>query len=331
MKAVVLNEIGGELQLQEVATPRPGKSQVLIKVQASGVNFADSQIRLGHYPVIPDAPVILGVEVAGAIEAVGEEVDQNMLNKRIVAVLFSTGGHGGYAEYAVASVEELIFIPDNVSYEEALAIPIQGLTAYFLLKESARISTNDSILIHAAAGGVGSIAIQLAKIFGIEKVFAGVSNESKLALARSLGADIPVNYADPNWTEQIQKETNRHGVDIILSSATDGIAKQSFNVLAPYGRFVVYGSLDIKSSSFGPEQVLKMVFNNQSLVGFYIGLYTSIPENFKKAADYLLYLVSSGALKIVTSSQYDLKDAQKAHEDMANRKTIGKVTLKINQ
>ncbi|MFA6086927.1 zinc-binding alcohol dehydrogenase family protein [Mucilaginibacter sp.] len=330
MKAVVLNEIGGVLELREVATPRPGKSQVLIKVESSGVNFAESQMRQGVYPVIPDTPVILGAEVAGVVEQVGEDADADLLGKRVVAVLFATGGNGGYAEYAVASVDEVIPIPDNVSYDDALAIPVQGLTAYFLLTEAAKISGTDTVLIHAAAGGVGSIAIQLAKILGIGKVFAGASSTFKLDLAKSLGADVLVNYSDPDWMQQMQTVTDGQGVSVILSSGTSDIVKQSFNLLAPYGRFVVYGSLDILSSSFGPDQVMQMVFNNQSLTGFYIGAYTAIPGNFKRAANYLLHLVSSGALKIVTSSRYELKDAQQAHEDMANRKTVGKVVLAVN-
>ncbi|MFI5139392.1 MAG: zinc-binding alcohol dehydrogenase family protein, partial [Sphingobacteriales bacterium] len=325
-----LNEIGGELQLQEVAAPRPGKSQVLIKVQASGVNFAESQMRLGHYPVLPPTPVILGAEVAGIVAETGEGADESLSGKRVVAFLFSTGGSGGYAEYAVASIDEIIEIPENVSFEDALAIPIQGLTAYFLLTESARISQNDTVLIHAAAGGVGSIVIQLAKILGIRKVIACAGSDSKLALAKSLGADVLVNYSDANWTEQVLAKTDGRGADIILSSATDNIAKQSFNLLAPYGRFIVYGSLDIKSSSFGPEQIMKLVFNNQSLVGFYIGLYTATPGNYKRVSEYLLYLVSTGALKIVTSNQYALENAQQAHEDMVNRKTVGKVILETN-
>jgi NADPH2:quinone reductase len=330
MKAVFLNEIGGQLRVQEITTPRAGASQVLIKVQASGVNFSESQVRLGRYPAIPETPIILGVEVAGTIAAIGDGVDGMLLNKRVVAVLFSTGGSGGYAEYAVASVDEIIMIPDNVSYEDSLAIPVQGLTAYFLLTESARLSRTDSIFIHAAAGGVGSIAIQLAKLLGAGKVLAGASTGSKLALAKSLGADFLINYSDEDWDRQVRRITGESGVDIILSSATDAIAKQSFTVLAPYGRFVVYGSLDIKSSSFGPEHILKMVFNNQSLVGFYIGLYTAIPGAYKKAAEYLLYLVSTGALKIITDSRFNLEEAQTAHEQMESRKTVGKVILKTN-
>ncbi|MBB3054239.1 NADPH2:quinone reductase [Mucilaginibacter gotjawali] len=293
------------------------------------MNFAESQMRQGLYPVIPDTPVILGAEVAGVVEQVGGDADADLLGKRVVAVLFATGGHGGYAEYAIASVEEVIQIPDNVSYDDALAIPVQGLTAYFLLTEAAKISGTDAVLIHAAAGGVGSVAIQLAKILGIGKVFAGASSVSKLELASSLGADVVVNYTDPDWMEQIQTETDGKGLSVILSSGTNDIVKQSFNLLAPHGRFVVYGSLDILSSSFGADQVMQLVFKNQSVTGFYIGSYTAIPGNFKRAADYLLHLVSSGALKIITSSRYELKDAQQAHEDMANRKTVGKVILKI--
>jgi NADPH2:quinone reductase len=130
--------------------------------------------------------------------------------------------------------------------------------------------------------------------------------------------------------QQIQTETGGKGLSVILSSGTNSIVKQSFNLLAPYGRFVVYGSLDIQSSSFGADQVMQLVFNNQSLTGFYIGSYTAIPENFKRVAKYLLHLVSAGALKIITSSRYELKDAQQAHEDIANRKTVGKVILKTN-
>jgi NADPH2:quinone reductase len=331
MKAVFLDEIGGKLQVRDVAKPNVGTSQVLIKVQASGVNFFESQIRLGRYPHIPDLPVILGVEIAGTVVEVGSGTDHGFLNKRVLAVLYGSGGSGGYAEYAVATVGETIIIPDNVSFEEALAIPVQGLTAYFMLTESIKVSKHESIFIHAAAGGVGSIAIQLAKILGAGKVFAGASTTEKLELARSLGADALINYADADWEDQVRAETNGNGVDVVLSSATDNVGKSSFALLAPFGRFVSYGSIDVKSTSFEADQIQQLIFNNQSLIGFYIALYAAVPGNYHKAVNYLLHLISTGALKIITDSRFTLTEAQQAHEDMENRKTTGKLVLKVNQ
>jgi len=331
MKAVFLNEIGGELLVQETPTPRPGTDQVLIKVQAAGINFYETQVRLGLYPHLPETPLILGAEVAGIVTEVGEGVTSDLIGKRVVAVLWGTnGGSGGYAEYAIATVEETIILPDNVSLEHALAIPIQGLTAYFLLTESAPADRCGSIFIHAAAGGIGSLAVQLAKILGVEKVIAAASTKEKLKIAKSLGADILINYTDENWDEQVRKATDGNGVDIVYSSGTDEIAKKSLKVLAPRGRFVVYGALDISSSAIGPEYVQQLVYNNQSLIGMFYNYYISVPGKFKKSVTYLLHLVSIGALKILTDNRFELADAQKAHEQMLDRKSIGKVVLKVN-
>jgi len=327
MKAIVLDVIGGRLGLQEVEPPAPGESQVLIRVHASGVNFADSQIRTGQYPFLPPTPVIPGNEVAGIVAGIGNGVDGGLAGKRVVATLSGTGGFGGYAEYAIAPVESIAVIPDAVSDDQALAVLMQGLTAYFLLTEPARLSPGNSVLIHAAAGGVGSIAIQLAKLMGVEKVFAAVGNPRKLAVARSLGADVVLNYTEDEWTDEVLKATDGRGVDVILASSTESISRQSLEVLAPQGRFVVYGSIDVKTASLSPEQILQLVFKNQSLTGFYIGGFISMPESFRKAIDYLLYLVAKGALQVI-STPYLLEDAQLAHEAMAERKTIGKVFLK---
>ena len=331
MKAVFLNEIGGELLVQETPTPKPGANQVLIKVQAAGINFYETQVRLGLYPHLPELPLILGAEVAGIVIEIGEGVAIDLIGKRVVAVLWgANGGSGGYAQYAVATVEETIILPDNVSLEDALAIPIQGLTAYFLLTESAPAGRQESIFIHGAAGGIGSIAVQLAKIMGVEKVIAGASTNEKLEIAKSLGADIMINYKDEDWDEQIRKATDGYGVDIIYSSGTDEVAKRSLNVLAPRGRFVIYGALDISSSAIGPEYVQQLVYNNQSITGMFYNYYISVPGKFKKSVTYLLHLLSIGALKILTDNSFELADAQKAHEQILDRQTIGKIVLKVN-
>ena len=329
MKASVLNETGGVLQLQDVAMPVPQGLTALIKVDSIGVNLAESQMRLGQYPVKLPVPVILGSEVAGIVVEVGDRSIDHLIGKRVVAALPAAGIFtGGYAEYVVAPSHTIVEIPENVSFEEAVSVPIQGLTAYYLLTRASRLSKNDSIFIQAAAGGVGSIAVQLAKILGARQVIGGVSNSSKLELVKSLGADVIINYSDGDWTGQVMKATGGKGVDIVLSSGSSEMTKQSLKLLAYEGRFVVFGSIEVNRLTFDSDQMTKVIFNNQSIIGFVTALVIADPENLQTAARHLLYLISSGALKIITTSQYKLYNAQQALEDMASRKTTGKVILK---
>lgn len=325
MKASILNKVGEPLQLQDIAIPQPKPGEVLVKVFAAGVNYADNLKQAGRYYNMPQLPITLGLEVGGIVIETGDKADRELVGKRVLALLGGVGEKGGFAEYAIAKIQEVIPIPANVSYEDSLALSIQGLTAYFLITEQARIGRNDSIFIHAAAGGVGTIAIQLAKILGIRKVVAGASSAGKLQLASSLGADVLINYTEDGWVEKLLQETDNRGVDIVLSSASGDIATDSLNVLAPMGRFLIFGN--VLSSTWTSMHIAKMLGKSQSITGFFLGSYTSIPGNYARATSYLLRLIASGELKIISGNKYKLENAQLALDDLAARKTVGKVVL----
>src|SRR5258708_19079098 len=204
MKAIRINETGGPevMHLEEIPTPAPKAGQALIKVEAAGINFADLAQRQGAYLTRTRTPMTMGFEVAGTVAAHGPGVSSPPLGTRIIA--FS---EGGYAEYTVAPVSNVIPIPDTLDFASAAAIPVQGLTAYQLLRESAHIQAGETVLVHAAAGGVGTLAVQLAKLMGASIVLGTASNSAKLDLVRSLGADVAINYTEPNWVEQVKNAT----------------------------------------------------------------------------------------------------------------------------
>lgn len=325
MKGSILNTIGEPLKIMEVEIPIPGDGEVLIKVFAAGMNFAEAQKQKGRYFNMPVLPAILGLEVAGLIEEVGPGVSDEWKGKRVVALLAGMGEQGGYAEYALSKANELLLLPENVSFEESLAIPIQGLSAYFMLHELARVGENDSVFIHAAAGGVGTIAIQLAKLIGIKKVIAGASSPEKLALAQSLGADVLINYTENEWTSKILEATGGKGPDIVLCAATGNVATESLRVLAPFGRLIIFGF--VLSTQWNSKHIAGLVGKSQSISGFFVGSFARIPGQFKKAGECLLKLIETGKLKIILGNQYTLDDAQLALDQMENRETMGKSVL----
>jgi NADPH2:quinone reductase len=328
MRASILNRVGEPLKLEEVALPIPRDGEVLIAVYVAGMNFAESQKQKGRYFNMPTLPAVLGLEAAGVVIETGANVSADWKGKRVVALLAGVGEQGGYAEYAVSRADELLLLPDNVSFEESLAIPIQGLSAYFMLHQLARVQSDDTIFIHAAAGGVGTIAIQLAKKMGIKKVIAGASSDEKLALAKSLGADVLINYAKPGWASQLIEATFGKGPDIILSAATGDVATESLRVLAPFGRFIVYGF--VLSTEWNARHIAGILARTQSINGFFVGSFTGIPGEFKRAGGLLLDLIANDELQVVIGSQLGLDEAQLALDQMEKRQTMGKSVLRTS-
>src|SRR6266567_6820600 len=253
MKAIRINETGGPevMHLEEIETPIPGEGEVLIKVAAAGVNYADLAQRQGAYLTRTRTPMTLGVEVAGTVAALGPGVSTPAEGGRVVAYV-----NGGYAEYALAQATTVIPIPPSLDFPQAAAFPVQGLTAYQLLRESAHIQPGESVLVHAAAGGVGTFAVQLAKLMGAGIVVGTASNDRKIDLIRKLGADAAINYTEDNWVEQVKNATRGQGSDIILEMVGGEIAEQSLKCLAPFGRMVIYGAASGKIAQFSGIQLM---------------------------------------------------------------------------
>jgi len=323
MKAIRINETGGPevMHLEEIATPIPQNDEVLLQVVAAGINYADLAQRQGTYLTRTRTPMTLGVEVAGIVAGHGPGVTAPPVGTRVVA--FVTGA---YAEYALAHTGTIIPIPDTLDFTHAAAFLLQGITAYQLLRESAHIQPGESVLVHAAAGGVGTFALQLAKLMGAGKVIGTASSEAKLDLARSLGADVAINYTAPDWSAQVKNATNGLGADIILEMVGGEIATQSLECLAPFGRMVVYGTASGEITQFTGIQLM---YNNQAIIGYWLSKWLQRTDRIAVAALELMQYINAGQLKIIVGNTFPLSEAVAAHSAIAERKTMGKVVLLI--
>jgi NADPH2:quinone reductase len=324
MKAIQFKQTGDPqvLHLEEVATPQPATGQVLIKVEASGINFADTLQRSGRYPMPLSLPSSLGFEIAGTVDLLGAEVDSQLLGKR-VAVFLSTPT--GYAEYAIADAHSLIRLPDALSYQKAVALLVQGLTAHFLLEESFSSLTNKRILVHTAAGGVGSLAIQLAKLKGASLVIGTASSEKKLTVALGLGADVAVNYSGEGWEQEVLAASGGKGVDLVLDAVNGEITKKSLSLLAPFGRLITYGSLSGGQTELGGQEMTQLIFQNKGIIGF--SLYGIGSERITTALKELFDYAVKGQLEVVIDHVFSLSQAAEAHQAIESRQTTGKVVL----
>ncbi|MGY0694476.1 quinone oxidoreductase family protein [Virgibacillus sp. FSP13] len=322
MKAVQFNEYGGPdvLKVTEIETPAIGENDVLIEAKAIGVNYADTARRQGEYVVPTTLPFIPGTEVAGLVSEVGGQVQGIEKGERVVALLES----GGYSEYVVVDANTLIPIPDDVSYKKAVALPVQGLSAYHILKTMGRLEEGGTVLVHAASGGVGLLAVQLAKQFGAGKVIATASTPEKLALAGKMGADHLVNYSEDRWEDEIRELTDGKGVDVALEMVGGSVFYKTLKCLAEFGRLVIYGVASGEQSKFYPSSLMK---RNQSVVGFFLPQIMKRPTLFKSSLQELLTYVGQGNLELTIGSTYPLAQAAEVHQLFQDRKTKGKIVL----
>ncbi|MBN9656254.1 zinc-binding dehydrogenase [Halobacillus sp. GSS1] len=323
MKAIQFKEYGGPSVLEKVDVDRPEleAGEVLLKVHAIGVNYADTARREGAYVVPTPLPFIPGAEVAGVVEEVGEGVSRVSQGDRVVTLV----GSGGYAEYVKTKESTLIPIPNEVTDETAVALPLQGLTAYHILTTMGRLEKGETVLIHAAAGGVGSLAVQLAKHFGAGKVIATASSEEKLKLARDLGADHAINYTHPNWREEVLEATDGRGVDLALEMAGGDIFHETVKCMRAFGRVVVYGVASGEPAQMYPSGLMN---RNLSVIGFFLPQIMKKPVLFEKSLNHLLKMIKSGDLKLTVGGVFHLDEAAHVHEVMQARKTKGKLVLK---
>ncbi len=325
MKAIRMHETGSPevLKVDEIEVPVPGAGQVLIRVGVAGVNFTDVMARQGVYiskDAAPALPAILGTEVAGVIAAIGPGVPAELAGQRVVAFV-----RGGYAEYAIAPAALATTLPASVDLAEATAFLVQGVSAWQLLKDCARIEPGQSVLVHSAAGGVGTIAVQLAKAFGASTVIATAGSADKRKLASELGADFEVDYTLPDWADVVLGSTGGRGVDVVLDAVGGDVGEQSLTCLAPFGRLVVYGVSSKRISPFAGSQLMH---KNQSVIGYW--LTGRLERDGQAIADIvadLLKLAASGQVRGVVRHAFPLEDAAGAHRAISDRRTVGKVAL----
>lgn len=323
MKQIRVTEFGGPEKLisQDVPMPSAGDGQILIKVEASGVNFSDGMQRRNQYVFPVSLPFLPGFEVAGIVTELGKGVENISLGDRVVAML---PGGGGYAQFAVTPSYLAAVLPPTISAQESLALQVQGLTAYLMLKDGAKLQAGQTVLIHAAAGGVGTLLVQMATQMGAVKVIATASNVEKLAVAKSLGADELINYTESDWVQKVKDATEGKGVDLILDSTGGEILRDSFSCLAPFGRLINFGNPTGGSTSV---EAFTLVNNNHILQGFGLASYFGKPDLMQEAYYYLFSQVATGKLKVHIGQSFPLKDAAEAHRQMEGRKTMGKTVL----
>lgn len=322
MKIVQFAEYGGPevLQVKEAERPLPSGRQVVIEAEAIGVNYADTARREGRYVVPTPLPFVPGTEVAGIVREVGPDVEAIRPGQRVVALIES----GGYAEFVAVDERAVVPLPDGLDVRRAAALPVQGLSAYHILTTMGRLEEGETVLVHAAAGGVGTLAVQLAKRFGAKTVIATASTEEKRALAARLGADVTIDYTKDGWAADVMEATDGRGVDVALEMAGGDVFHQTLDCLAPFGRLVVYGAASGEMTRLNP---VRLMAKNWSVVGFFL------PQVMRKRALYerslrdLLAWVRDGSLELTIGGVYPLERAAEVHRLLQGRKTSGKLLL----
>jgi NADPH2:quinone reductase len=320
MKTAQVTTYGGRetIEIDEQKRPEPGAGEVRIEVRAAGVNFADIMQRRGHYHGGPKPPYVPGLEVAGVVDAVGEGAG-NDPGERVVAMVDG----GGYAEYAVADAAGLLPIPEGLSFEEGAGFPVQFLTAHNCLHEWGGLEAGESVLIHAAAGGVGTAAVQIAREAGAE-IFGTASTAEKLDRAAELGCDHPINYEEDDFVATIDEQTD-HGVDLVLDGVGGETTERSLDALTHFGRMVVYGAA---SGTPGRPQTDEILFGNYEIIGYHLGRATQLkPMKVMGAVPELSEMLASGDLEVQFDRAFDLEDAADAHEYVESRQSMGKVVI----
>jgi NADPH:quinone reductase len=313
MRAIQQTEFGGPevLQLVDLPVPEPGEGEVLIRVSRAGMNFADTHQRHNDYLAAQQLPLVPGGEVAGVREDNGQ---------RVVAL----SGTGGYAEYATAP-EALSFpIADGVDDGTALALLIQGLTAWHLYRTSGRVGPRESVAIVAAAGGVGSLAVQLGKPMGAGRVIALASTQAKRDLTLELGADAAIDSDPEGLKERLIEANDGKQVDVVFEMAGGEVFEQSLAALAPFGRVVTYGIASRQPNEVSTGALMR---RSRAVVGFWLMHAVGRPEMIDEALADLFARVSRGELHAHLGGTYPLGEAARAQVDIAERRTTGKVVL----
>lgn len=312
MKAIEISEFGGPdvMKLVELSDPTPGAGEVLLDVTAVGINYADTHQTENSYLSPQTLPLVPGIEVVGTHDGT-----------RYLASVSS----GGYAEKAVAHKAVLFPIPDSVTDEQALCMLIQGTTAWHLLKTMGHLQSGESVVIHAAAGGVGTIAIQLAKLWGA-KVIAVTSSDEKGALALSLGADIVVDAQLDDLGKALRSANGGKGVDIVLEMVGGRTFDQSLLALGDFGRLLTFGMASRTAPT--PVHPGSLMHGSKTISGFWLANCFGKKEMMNDVIDDLFKLVSEGKLKPVIGGTYPLVQAGEAHKAMLSRSTTGKIVLR---
>ncbi len=325
MRSIMVTEFGEPevLEVQEVLQPQPQPHEVLLRVVSTSVNFADIKARQGRYHGTSHPPFIPGLDAAGIVVALGSEVQGIRVGTPVLAFT----NNGSYAEYATASSSLVFPLPEGVNWDMAAALPVVAFTAYKLLHDVGRIVPGERILIHAAAGGVGTTAIQLARLLGASEIYGTVSHDGKKSAAVKVGADLVINYTQEDFVKEIQERTNGRGVDLILDAVGGPIAERSMEILAPFGRMVHFGSASGQGANISLGDLHASC---RSVLGFSLGTTrVTRPESLESTAKAVLHYVSAGQLTIQIGRKYLLEEAAAAHRWIESRSSTGKTLLEV--
>ena len=320
MKAIRVNEHGGPevLAHEDIDVPKPESDQVLIKVHSAGLNYIDTYQRTGLYPV--SLPLTLGLEGAGTVESVGSEASALSPGDRVAWA----GCPGSYAEYVAAPAEKVVKIPDGVAFDTASASMLQGMTVHYLTHSTYPLKAGDTALVHAAAGGVGLIMVQVAKMLGA-RVIGTCGTAEKAQLAREAGADDVILYTEKNFEEETRRLTDGAGVDVAYDSVGKSTWEKSMNCLKPRGYLVLFGNASGPVPPIDPlllSQKGSLFLTRPTLMS-----YTLTREELLGRANDILNWVDSGKLNIRIDRTVPLADAADAHRALESRATKGKVLI----
>jgi NADPH:quinone reductase len=324
MKAIQVTVPGGpeSLQLVDVPVPKPGAGQALVRLASSGVNFIDIYFRTGLYKA--DLPIAIGSEGAGTVEAVGGGVTEVAPGDRVAYAM----ARGSYAEYAVVPAAQLVKIPGHVDFQMAAAAMLQGMTAHYLTHSTFPLKANDTCLVHAAAGGVGGLIVQMAKNMGA-RVFGTVSTAEKAKIAKEAGADEVILYTQQEFDVEARRLTGGRGVDVVYDSVGKTTFEKSLNSLRPRGTLALFGQSGGSVPPMDPG-----VLNTKGslfLTRPSLGHYLLTREELLWRAGEVLGAIDAGKLRVRIDRTYPLADAAAAHRDLESRKTAGKLVLVIGQ
>jgi NADPH2:quinone reductase len=313
MRAIQITEFGGPevLVMREIDDPEVPDGFELAEVSAAGLNYADTHQAENSYLAAAELPLVPGGEVVGRLAD----------GRRVVALV----NGGAYAEKALVHPALMWEVPDAVSDGAALALVLQGTTAWHLLRTSAALRDGESVVVHAAAGGVGTLAVQLAKRFGAGRVIGVASSDDKRALAERLGADATVDSGADDLTAALREANGGERVDVVLEMVGGRTFEQSFEALAPFGRLVHFGQADRQGA---PEiNPGKLMATSRGVIGFWLMHLVRQPERLTEAMEDMFAAVEAGELEPIVGGTYALEDARRAHEEIRARRTTGKLIL----
>jgi NADPH:quinone reductase-like Zn-dependent oxidoreductase len=339
MRAAFVSKYGGPevLKIQETPVPVPKPEQVLIRVRCIGLNFADIFGRFGVYPGTPKPPFIPGLELSGEVTETGSAVTRFAPGDRVMGY----SRLGSHAEFVAVHQHYVSRMPASMTFDQGASFLVTMLSAFHGLVRLANLHSDEKLLVHAAAGGVGLAAIQIGKHLGAE-VFATSGTTAKVTLARSFGADHSINYSTADFDEEIRALTGNYGVDVVMDSVGGEVYKKSWNLLAPMGRYVLFGVSAVTGkgalsrlkaanifASMRPIFPPNLMSANKGIFGFNLGLIHGREKYFEEAVATLLSWYEQGKLRILVGKVFPFEQIVDAHEFLQMRHSVGKVVVRV--